>query len=126
MSDDLIAELLAEAEMGLYVGGSLTVDLLRRAATALSEAADEIERLRIQLHTWSNELQRVACHDEGFTEEYGWPIGDHVAETLASSILEEHNRLRAIVSDLAVGGPWVHVVWANLVARAREAIGETA
>jgi hypothetical protein len=44
-------------------------------------------RLKQQFFEAMFNLERACCEGEGYTEEYGWPVGDHVPQTMADSII---------------------------------------
>lgn len=48
---------------------------------------DDYIGLYKQLFDANENLARAYCAGEGWTAEYGWPIGDQIPETMADDII---------------------------------------
>lgn len=57
------------------------------AMAVIGDLLAELRRVNFSLYDTSYHLERAYCEGLGFSPEFGWPVGDHVPETMADSII---------------------------------------
>lgn len=78
ISEEELADMERLAEDGLE-----PFDIRR----ALKRACQEIRFYKSWGGDAHRQLERAFCNGEGYSEEYGWPVGDQVPETMADAII---------------------------------------
>ena len=91
---DAIKARAERATESMRTGAHTIVDYIH-SCRDVRDVIAEVERLRKMLFAERESLSRAFCEGEGWTEDYGWPIGEHTAETMADFIIAELARLRA-------------------------------
>lgn len=85
-ADRLMPLFAEESSSGWYLhdGGRGQRDMSR----LLRRLVWECERLSAMAHEAREELARAYCRGEGYSNEFGWPVGDQTVQTMADAIIE--------------------------------------